>query len=204
MKTFISTIMLTAALAFSSVANAGFVSYSLTDAMSNDIRNNGAYTLQTVNNDLSIEYWLYDQLAMLRFSAESINYVFYTPFVDPADNELVKVNYSRDDVFDGFFTDFSAYEFNTFENVNYIDYVFQIDDNYSFTGLDFDSKNVFQDSVFANNYETMYYDNFKAAALEFDLVDNPTNVPEPSSLAIFALAGLGMTAGMRKRRASKA
>ncbi len=192
LKNSIKIVAALAALVASNIANATFVSLDLTDELSAEIRGNGAYTLQTVNNELSIEYWLYDQLAMLRFSAESINYVYYTPFVDPADNEFVTANYSRDDVFDGFLTDFSAYEFNTFQNVDYIDYVFQIDDRYSFTGLDFDSKNVLQDAVFTNNYATMYYEEFKAAALTFDEAGaaNSIDVPEPSTFAAFGIAGL--------------
>lgn len=181
-----------AALVASNIANASFVSLDLTDELSAEIRGNGAYTLQTVNNELSIEYWLYDQLAMLRFSAESINYVFYRPFVDAADNDFMNAAYSTDQVFDAFHNDISAYEFYTFQNVDYIDYVFKIDDGYSFTGLDFESKDVLQDGVFTHNYATMYYEEFKAAALTFDVAGaaNSIDVPEPSTFAAFGIAGL--------------
>lgn len=181
-----------AALIASNIANASFVSLDLTDELSAEIRGNGAYTLQTVNNELSIEYWLYDQLAMLRFSAEDINYIFYRPFVDGADNDLMNVTYSTSKVLSGFYDDISTYEILTDHSVNYIDYVFEIDDGYSFTGLDFDSKDVIQDAVFTNRYATMYYEEFKVAALTFDVVavENSIDVPEPSTFAAFGIAGL--------------
>lgn len=181
-----------AALVASNIANASFVSLDLTDELSAEIRGNGAYTLQTVNNELSIEYWLYDQLAMLRFNAESINYIFYAPFTDGADNDLVNVTYSVSEVYNGFYSDISVYEIYTFQNVDYIDYVFKIDDGYSFTGLDFDSKDVLQDGVFTHDYATMYYEEFKAAALTFDVAGAATSidVPEPSTFAAFGIAGL--------------
>jgi len=181
-----------AALVASNIVNAGFVSLDLTDELSAEIRGNGAYTLQTVNNELSIEYWLHDQLAMLRFSAESINYIFYRPFVDAADNDFMNAAYSTNQVFDAFYDDISAYEIYTFQNVDYIDYVFKIDDGYSFIGLDFESKDVLQDGVFTHNYATMYYEEFKAAALIFDVAgaSNSIDVPEPSTFAAFGIAGL--------------
>lgn len=181
-----------AALLASNIVNASFVSLDLTDELSAEIRGNGAYTLQTVNNELSIEYWLYDQLAMLRFSAEDINYIFYRPFVDGADNDLVNVTYSISEVYDGFYSDDSLYEILTYQNVDYIDYVFKIDDGFSFTGLDFDNKEVWQDAVFTNRYATMYYEEFKVAALTFDVVaaENSIDVPEPSTFAAFGIAGL--------------
>jgi len=181
-----------AALVASNIANASFLSLDLTDELSAEIRGNGAYTLQTVNNELSIEYWLYDQLAMLRFSAEDINYIFYTPFVDGADNDLVNVTYSISEVYDGFYSDDSLYEIQTYQYVDYIDYVFKIDDGFSFTGLDFDNKEVWQDGVFTNRYATMYYEEFKVAALTFDTVgaENSIDVPEPSTFVAFGIAGL--------------
>lgn len=154
MRNSIKIIAALAALLASNIVNASFVSLDLTDELSAEIRGNGAYTLQTVNNELSIEYWLYDQLAMLRFSAEDINYIFYTPFVDGADNDLVNVTYSISEVYDGFYSDDSLYEIQTYQYVDYIDYVFKIDDGFSFTGLDFDNKEVWQDGVFTNRYAT--------------------------------------------------
>lgn len=182
-----------AALVTSNIVNAGFVGLDLTDELSAEIRGNGAYTLQTVNNDLNIEYWLYDRLAMLRFNAENINYVFYTPFTDVSDNDFMNVTYSDSEVFSAVYEEFGVYEFYTFQSVDYIDYVFQIDDGYTFTGLDFESKNAVDDAVFTNDYATMYYEEFKVAELNFDLADTGSvDVPEPSSLGIFALAGLLM------------
>ena len=205
MKTLFTSIVLTAALAFSSVAQAGFISYELTDTLSEDIRDNGAYTLQTVNNELSIEYWLYDRLAMLRFNAEDINYVFYTPFSDVSNNDFMNVTYSDSEVFSAVYEEFGVYEFYTFQSVDYIDYVFQIDDGYTFTGLDFESKNAVDDAVFTNDYATMYYEEFKVAELNFDLADTGSvDVPEPSSLGIFALAGFALVSRMRKRSNAKA
>ena len=202
MRNSIKIVAALAALVASNIANASFVSLDLTDELSAEIRGNGAYTLQTVNNELSIEYWLYDQLAMLRFSAEDINYIFYTPFTDGEDNDLVNITHSVSDVFDAFYDDIDVYEFYTFQSVDYIDYVFKIDDGYSFTGLDFDSKDVLQDGVFTNNYATMYYEEFKAAALSFDVVGaaNSIDVPEPSTLAVFGIAGLFL---IRRRFSNK-
>lgn len=202
MKNSIKIVAALAALVASNIANAGFVSLDLTDELSAEIRGNGAYTLQTVNNELSIEYWLYDQLAMLRFSAENINYIYYTPFVDGADNNLVNVTYSISDVLDGFYSDISAYEILTDHDVDFIDYVFKIDDGYSFTGLDFDSKDVMQDGVFTNRYATMYVEEFKAAALIFDEAGaaNSIDVPEPSTFAAFGIAGLLL---VRRRLSNK-
>ncbi|AGP87123.1 PEP-CTERM sorting domain-containing protein [Alteromonas mediterranea] len=192
MRNSIKIVAAFAALVASNIANASFLSLDLTDELSAEIRGNGAYTLQTVNNELSIEYWLYDQLAMLRFSAEDINYIFYTPFVDGADNDLVNVTYSISEVYDGFYSDDSLYEIQTYQYVDYIDYVFKIDDGFSFTGLDFDNKEVWQDGVFTNRYATMYYEEFKVAALTFDTVgaENSIDVPEPSTFVAFGIAGL--------------
>lgn len=202
MRNSIKIVAALAALVASNIVNASFVSLDLTDELSAEIRGNGAYTLQTVNNELSIEYWLYDQLAMLRFSAEKINYIFYTPFIDGADNDLVNVTYSISDVFDSFYSDISVYEFYTFQNVDYIDYVFKIDDGYSFSGLDFDNKEGSQDAVFTHDYETMYYEEFKVAALTFDVVGaaNSVDVPEPSTFAVFGIAGLFL---IRRRFSNK-
>ncbi len=207
MKTLFTSIVLTAALAFSSVAQAGFISYELTDTLSEDIRDNGAYTLQTVNNELSIEYWLYDRLAMLRFNAENINYVFYKPFVDVSSNDAMNVTYSDNDVFDSFYEDIGVYEFYTFQSVDYIDYVFQVDEGYEFTELYFDNKSVFDDGVFTNNYATMYYDDFTVAGLDFQEVsldDGSVDVPEPSTFGIFSLACFALVSRMRKRSNAKA
>ena len=93
---------------------------------------------------------------------------------------------------DRFYSDDSLYEIQTYQYVDYIDYVFKIDDGFSFTGLDFDNKEVWQDGVFTNRYATMYYEEFKVAALTFDTVgaENSIDVPEPSTFVAFGIAGL--------------
>ena len=210
MKTLFTSIVLTAALAFSSVAQAGFIELDLTTEMSNDIRNNGDYTLQTVNEDLSIEYWLQDNLAMLRFNADRINYVFYMPFLDYSMNDYVEYTYSdTKKTLSGYYEDIGTYEMVTDYNVDFIDYVFQIENGYEFTSLNFDDKSVLQDAIFTNRYQNMYYDTFSIAALDFQEVgaDNgngSVDVPEPSSLGIFALAGFALVSRMRKRSNAKA
>lgn len=210
MKTLFTSIVLTAALAFSSMAQAGLIQYNLTDEMSSEIRTNGDYTLQNIEDGVSIEYWLYDQLAMLRFNAERINYIFYKPFVNSENYNFVSNVYNdRSKIASSYFEEEGYFEILTYNQVDYIDYVIQIDDAYEFNGLNFDGKSVLDDGFFTDKYKNLYFDTFSIAGLDFQEVgaDNgngSVDVPEPSTFGIFSLACFALVSRMRKRSNAKA
>lgn len=198
MKKIFNSLIVAASLAFASAANAGIITNTDTDFA--DFEANlagGTVVTQYLDNSNYINYQYKDNFVLLDIMVANFNYLFYEFSINLADNfqgnplvnayipigldyywfeptdELVEIMFSGNQEFGAKIG-------------------FEINDALEFSSLDFGSQNPDDFAyIYQNDYQVELFTklaNFNVRAVG----NNAAPVPEPSTLAIFALGMLGL------------
>lgn len=192
LKRIINTLAITASLAFASAANAGLITNN-DDAYLMSLVSDGTVVTQNFNGTDLINYQYKDNYLLLDFQIQSIEY-FEFQFANNQSEDVYLNAYSSKAYDFGLFDSSFNYLVAEFSDpmTNNIKIVFEIDSQFQFTGLDLINNQ--------SNYTNISFDFAPSTSSGFmydaplanHIIERVNKVPEPSTLATFALAMFGL------------
>lgn len=190
MKKLINVFIIVASMAFTSSSIAGLITNN-DDAYLMSLVSGGTVVTQNFNGNDHINYQYKDNFLLLDFQIQNIEF-FEFQFANNQSEDVYLNAYSSNAYSFGLFD--SAFNYLVAEFVtpltNSIKIVFEIDSQFQFTGLDLvnnQSNYTFISFDPSGNSSFAYLD-----PLANHVIERVNTVPEPSTLAIFALGMFGL------------
>jgi hypothetical protein len=194
MKKLINSLIVVASITFASIANAGLITLDETNIDIQDTRTNGDYFSFAYDNG-TIDYWFKDNFMLIDFNLDSLTYVGL-PYGDfelsianiYLESDTVTQSYSNQiNLFNLFDKDITKVGFELLGGLEFITTGF---------GSETTATSMFYDGWSSSS-------NYELANVTFQESNGKVDVPEPSSLAIFGLAMIGLIgSSLRKRKSS--
>ena len=196
LKKIIHALAITASLAFASAANAGLIN-SFDDSYLDSLVTGGSTVTQLLNNSNSIDYTFKDNFMVVDVNYSNINYLVYEFSVmheDGLDATFLSNLYLPIGYTDAMFNSVDELLEVVFQlgKEDGFKFAFEIDSSLDFLGVDTINPNVGDFAfILSDNFQINEWISFGNPLVGAERVDTAT-VPEPSTLAIFALGIFGL------------
>jgi len=196
LKKIINTLAITASLAFASAANAGLIN-SFDDSYLDSLVTGGSTVTQLLNNSNSIDYTFKDNFMVVDVNYSNINYLVYEFSVmheDGLDATFLSNLYLPIGYTDAMFNSVDELLEVVFQlgKEDGFKFALEIDSSLDFLGVDIITSNVGDFAfILSDNFQTNEWVSFGNPLIGVARA-NAAPVPEPSTLAIFALGMFGL------------
>ena len=186
LRKIINTLAITASLAFASAANAGLIN-SFDDSYLDSLVTGGSTVTQLLNNSNSIDYTFKDNFMVVDVNYSNINYLVYDFSViheDGLDGTFLNNLYLPSGYTDAMFNPVDELLEVVFQlgQEDGFKFAFELDSSLDFLGVD---------TILSDNFQTNEWISFGNPLVGAARADTAA-VPEPSTLAIFALGMFGL------------
>lgn len=196
MKKLVNAFAIVASFAFSSIANAGLIN-SFDDSYLDSLVTGGSTVTQLLSNSNSIDYTFKDNFMVIDVNYSNLNYFVYDFSViheDGLDSTFLNNLYLPTGYADAMFNpvDELLEVVFQFEQADGFKFALEIDSSLDFLGVDIGNPNVGDFAfILSDDFQTNEFTAFGNPLIGAERVDTAT-VPEPSTLAIFALGMFGL------------
>ena len=198
MKKLVNALAIVASFAFSSIANAGLIN-SFDDSYLDSLVNGGSTITQLLGNGNSVNYTYKDNFMLVDLNYLNFNYLLYdfTILHEDGNQDNFLTNLYLPSGYSGvnYFEDTSFlevyFDFNKPENLKF---VLEVDDSLNFLDVDILNHNNGDVAyILSNDFQTEEWTSFGSPLIGAARANAvPAPVPEPSTLAIFALGMFGL------------
>tara|TARA_B110000211_G_C13983973_1_gene510794 strand:+ start:182 stop:796 length:615 start_codon:yes stop_codon:yes gene_type:complete len=195
MKKLVNAFAIVASFAFSSIANAGLIN-SFDDSYLDSLVTGGSTVTQLLSNSNSIDYTFKDNFMVIDVNYSNLNYLVYEFSViheDGLDGTFLSNLYLPSGYTDAMFNPVDellevVFQFGKADGFKF---ALEIDNSLDFLGVDTINSNVGDFAfILSDNFQTNEWISFGNPLIGAARVD--ATVPEPSTLAIFALGMFGL------------
>ena len=196
MKKLINALAIVATFAFSSIANAGLIN-SFDDSYLDSLVTGGSTVTQLLNNSNSIDYTFKDNFMVVDVNYSNINYLVYEFSVmheDGLDATFLSNLYLPIGYTDAMFNSVDELLEVVFQlgKEDGFKFALEIDSSLDFLGVDIGNPNIGDFAfILSDNFQTNEWVSFGNPLIGAARADTAA-VPEPSTLAIFALGMFGL------------